>query len=413
MSDPTPEPLTVSELTADVKSVLENDFRNVRVAGEVSNLVRAASGHMYFSLKDGGATLRCAMYRGFNLRLKFDPKDGLEVVARGSLSVYAQRGEYQLTVEELTPKGIGAAELALRQLREKLFQRGYFALERKKPLPKFPRRVALIASPTGAAVRDMLEILATRWPLADVIVRPSRVQGDGAADDVAAAVRQLNHLHHTYQLRLCAIVIGRGGGSAEDLAAFNAEVVADAVFESLVPVVSAVGHENDVSLADSVADYRALTPSQAIVALTPDHKLLADDLADWGGRLADAAAARVAVARQRLDACAGRPALRKPLDRVRELEQDLDALSARLNRAGGRAVERQGAMLAAVADRLAGLSPLNVLARGYSLTRTAGGERLIRSVGDVTPGDRVICRVADGEIHADVVRPAGVAKPGR
>ncbi len=407
------EPLTVAELTADLKAVLEHDFGNVRVTGEVSNLVRAASGHMYFSLKDGGAVLRCVMFRGIGLRLKFDPKDGLEVVARGKLSVYAQRGDYQLIVEEFTPKGIGAAELALRHLREKLFQRGYFAPERKKPLPKFPRRVALIASPTGAAVRDMLEILATRWPLAEVIVRPSRVQGDGAADEVAAAVRLLNRLHHTGRLRLCAIVIGRGGGSAEDLAAFNAEVVADAVFESMVPVVSAVGHEVDVSIADSVADYRALTPSEAIVAITPDHKRLADDLADWGGRLADAAANRLAVARQRLDTCADRPALRKPLERVRELEQDLDTLSARLNRAGGRAVERQGALLAAVADRLAGLSPLNVLARGYSLTRTAGGERLIRSVGDVTPGDRVICRVADGEIHAAVVRADAVGEPGR
>ncbi len=410
---PDPKPLTVAELTADVKSMLENDFRNVRVAGEVSNLVRAASGHVYFSLKDGGATLRCVMFRGIALRLKFDAKDGLEVVVRGNLTVYPQRGEYQLIVEEFTPQGIGAAELALRQLREKLFKRGYFAPERKKPLPKFPGRVALIASPTGAAVRDMLEILATRWPLAEVIVRPSRVQGDGAADEVAAAVRLLNQLHHTRRLRLCAIVIGRGGGSAEDLAAFNAEVVADAVFESLVPVVSAVGHEVDVSIADSVADYRALTPSEAIVAITPDHKRLGDDLADWAGRLADAASGRVASARQRLDACADRPALRKPLERVRELEQDLDALSARLTRAGGRAVERQGVLLAAAADRLAGLSPLNVLARGYSLTRTAGGERLIRSVGDVTPGERVICRVGDGDIHADVVRVYGVDHPER
>src|SRR5579885_1340570 len=257
---PLPEgvkPLSVSAVTTAVKLRLEEHFPELWVAGEVSNFVRAQSGHVYFTLKDATSTLRCVMLRGFALRLKFDPRDGMEVVARGGLSVFAPRGEYQLYVQELLPKGLGAAELALRQLKEKLLKKGYFDPKRKRVLPKYPRRVALIASATGAAVRDMLELLTTRWPVSDVVVRPSRVQGDGAAQDVAASLRMLNHLHKLNHLPLCAIVIGRGGGSSEDLAAFNEECVADAVDESSVSVVSAVGHEIDVSIADLVADYRA------------------------------------------------------------------------------------------------------------------------------------------------------------
>ena len=264
-----PRPLTVSDLTQAVKSSLECEFAEVAVRGEVTNLNRAASGHYYFKLKDAGAIIDCVLWRSFAMRLRFDPRDGTAVVARGSVSVYAPRGGYQLVCDALEAEGEGAAELALRQLREKLMQRGYFRPERKRPLPAFPVRVALVASPTGAAIRDMLELLRSRWPVAEVIVRPSRVQGDGAPEEIAAALRQLNH-YSQVQLKLCAVVLGRGGGSAEDLAAFNTELVAQAVFESAVPVVSAVGHETDVSLADLVADYRALTPSEAIVALVPN-----------------------------------------------------------------------------------------------------------------------------------------------
>ncbi|MGL6094438.1 MAG: exodeoxyribonuclease VII large subunit, partial [Fimbriiglobus sp.] len=273
---------TVSGVTTAVKVRLEEHFPSVWVAGEVSNFVRASSGHMYFTLKDDEAAIRCVMWRAFGLRLRFDPRNGMEVVVRGGLTVFAPRGDYQLIVEELEPKGVGAAELALRQLKEKLLQRGYFDPKRKKPLPRFPRRIGLIASPTGAAVRDMLEILAHRWPRADAVLRPSRVQGAGAADDVALAVRQLNYLHKQNLLPIDAIVIGRGGGSSEDLAAFNEEVVADAIYNSVIPVVSAVGHEIDVSIADLVADYRALTPSQGITALCPDRGELLDGLLMFG-----------------------------------------------------------------------------------------------------------------------------------
>jgi exodeoxyribonuclease VII large subunit len=399
------EPLTVSQLTAAVKGCLEGEFAGTRVAGEVTNLVRAASGHVYFSLKDAGAVLRCVMWRGFALRLKFDLRDGQQVIARGGLTVYPQRGEYQLVCESLEPKGIGAAELALRQLKENLLQRGYFAPARKRPLPLFPRCVALIASPTGAAVRDMLEVLAHRWPLARVVVKASRVQGDGAAAEIAAAVALLNRLHKLDHLPLCAIVIGRGGGSAEDLAAFNEECVADAVYASAVPVVSAVGHEIDVSICDLVADYRALTPSQAIAALCPDRTELYDGLREREDRMREAVQHRVALGRRHLDQLAARPAFRKPLDRVRTLEQKLDDTAARLLRVARLGVARRADKLAAASDQLQGLSPLNVLGRGYSLTRKRGASGLLRDAADVKPGDTIVTRLATGEVESVVAAP--------
>jgi exodeoxyribonuclease VII large subunit len=393
--------LTVSVLAGQVKELLEGGFPAVWVAGEVSNFTKATSGHMYLTLKDSQAQLRCAFFRGFNLRLKFDPHDGLEVIARGRLSFYGARGDCQFYIEELQPKGLGAAELALRQLKERLLKKGYFDPKRKRPLPKFPRRVALVASATGAAVRDMLELLAQRWPLAEVVVRHSRVQGEGAAQEVADSVRLLNTLHKKSELLLDAIVIGRGGGSSEDLAAFNEEVVADAVFASAVPVVSAVGHEVDVSIADLVADRRAETPSAAIVALTPDRRELVRGLLDVRNRLQEAVDHRVELARTRVEQLASRPAFRKPLERVREAEQRLDDAAARLHRAARLRLERAKQKADAAGEQLESLSPLNVLKRGYSLTLTADG-RVIRSADEVRPGDRIVTRVAGGQIVSRV-----------
>src|SRR5262249_29015743 len=352
--------------------------------GEVSNFTKAASGHMYFTLKDAKAQLRTVLFRGVNLRMKFDPKDGLQVLARGRLTVYDPRGEYQLLVEEMHPKGIGATELALRQLKEKLLAKGYFDPRRKKPLPRFPRRVALIASATGAAVRDMVELFAQRWPLTELIVRPSRVQGETAAAEVAAAVRFLNHFHKAGLLRLDAIVIGRGGGSAEDLSAFNEEAVADAIFQSAVPVVSAVGHEVDVTVADLVADHRAETPSAAVVALTPHRDEVLTGLLDYRSRLSEAIEHRLALAKRTLEQLAARPAFRRPLQRIRDLEQRLDDTASRLHRASRVRLALASEKLAALAAKLGTLSPLNVLGRGYSLTPTADG-RLVRFTAQAPP----------------------------
>ena len=219
----------------------------------------------------------------------FEPKDGLEVVASGRVSVYAPRGDYQFMVEKMYPKGLGAAELALRQLREKLFRLGYFDPRRKKPLPKFPRSICLIASATGAAVRDLLEILGRRWPASRVAVRPSRVQGEGAAEEIAAAIQQINQWKARRQVQVDVIIIGRGGGSVEDLGAFNQEIVAQAIFQSKIPIVSAIGHEVDVTLADLVADVRAATPSHAAELVVPDRSELLAQVGALGERLHDTA----------------------------------------------------------------------------------------------------------------------------
>jgi exodeoxyribonuclease VII large subunit len=400
------DPITVSALTAQLRGLIEGRFPSVWVAGEVSNYTKATSGHMYLTLKDAKAQLKAVLFRGVNLRMKFEPRDGLDVIARGRLTVYEPRGDYQFQIEELHPQGVGAAELALRQLKEKLLAKGYFDPRRKKPLPHFPARVGLIASASGAAVRDMIELFAQRWPLAEVIVRPSRVQGEGAAEEVAVAVRLLNRLHVAGKLRLDAIIIGRGGGSTEDLWAFNEEAVADAIFHSTVPVISAVGHEVDVTVADLVADHRAETPSAAVVALTPHRLELMAGLVEARTRLRDAVDRRLHLARQRLDMLASRPALRRPLQRIHDLEQRLDNTSARLNRAARVRLDSAAERLAAVASRLDTLSPLNVLRRGYSLTHTTDGH-LVHDPADVRPGDRLVTRVAGGEIESHVIASSG------
>lgn len=389
--------LSVSELTQAVKDVLEDGFASVWVAGEISNLARPSSGHVYLMLKDGGAQLRSVLWRGVAMRLRFDVHDGLEVIARGRLSVYQPRGEYQLVVEELQPKGLGALELALRQLREKLFQLGYFAPERKKPLPQFPRRVALVTSPTGAAVRDMLEILGRRWPPLEVWVCPVRVQGNGAAQEIAAALRLLDQLSAAD-----IIIVGRGGGSAEDLWAFNEECVAQAIFGSRIPVVSAVGHEIDVTIADLVADRRALTPSEAAELVVPNRLELAESLRGLHEQLRGALWQRLELARSRLRDLAERRAFRLPFEQVHDGARRVDDLAERLRRAARQRVARARDSLSAQAARLESLSPLNVLARGYSLTRRETDQMVVRHPGQVRAGDRLTTDVQHGRIWSRV-----------
>ena len=396
-----PDALSVSDLTAQLRELVEGCFPSVWVAGEISNFTRASSGHWYFTLKDSKAQLRAVMWRGFNLRTRFTPKDGLEVFARGKVSFYEQRGECQLVVEEIQPKGIGAAELALRQLKERLLAKGYFDLQRKRRLPRFPKRVGIITSASGAAIRDMVELFAQRWPLAEVIIHPSRVQGDGAAAEVAAAVRMLNHLHMNRNLILDAIILGRGGGSIEDLWAFNEEIIADAIFVSSVPIVSAVGHEVDVTIADLVADHRAETPSAAVVALTPHCREMTTGFLELHTRLSEAMNHRLVMARHRVEQLGSRPAFRQPLQRIRDLEQRLDRSADGLKRVINQRVGKSSDRIAALAARLESLSPLNVLTRGYSLTHKDSGE-LIRSASEVERGELLRTQVALGVIFSRV-----------
>jgi exodeoxyribonuclease VII large subunit len=388
--------ISVGEFTRNVKGLLEDAYAAVWIAGEISNLARPSSGHLYFKLKDADAVLSAVIWRAVAYRLRFDPRDGLEVIARGRLTVYPPRGEYQLVIEELHPKGMGAQELALRQLREKLFRLGYFARERKKPLPRFPRRIALVTSPTGAAVRDMLEILGRRWPAVEVWVCPAKMQGDGAAQEIAGTIRLLNRLHEKGTLQSDVMILGRGGGSIEDLWAFNEEVVAQAIFESRIPVVSAVGHEVDVTTADMVADYRAPTPSAAAKEVVPDRTEMLAGLRDLEDRLHGIIAQEMRARQERLDDLAARRAFRLPLERIRDHEQRLDDWSERLGRAVRGRLDRARQRVQALAAQLDSLSPLNVLGRGYSLTRKEADRAVVRSPQQVQPGDRLVTIVHEG-----------------
>jgi exodeoxyribonuclease VII large subunit len=384
--------LTVSQLTARLKGVVEQTFQSVWVAGEISNFSQPQSGHCYFTLKDDAAQIRAVLWRTTAAKLKLELHDGLDVVCRGHLDVYPPRGSYQLVVDELQPQGLGALELALRQLREKLAKEGLFAPERKRPLPPFPRRIAVVTSPTGAAIRDFLQVLSRRWRGVEVLLFPARVQGDCASGEIVEAIRQANRT----QPRPDVLVLTRGGGSLEDLWCFNEEPVIRAIAASRVPTVSAVGHEIDVTLADLVADVRALTPSEAAERIVPSADDVADLVRGLSLRLRMALATRVAHIRSRLDSLASRPALRCPQDGVLLRTRRVDELSVRLHAAAQTMLRDRRAAVAGAAGKLEALSPLAVLGRGYSLTYAEDNDRLITAAGQLRPGQRIVTRFQRG-----------------
>jgi exodeoxyribonuclease VII large subunit len=368
---------TVSSLTERIKGSLEADFAEVAVRGEIVNLARPKSGHLYFSLRDNAASVRAVIWKGEAQRLAFDLADGLGVRVLGRLTVYAPRGEYQLIIRHIEPDGIGAMELAFRQLYARLSAEGLFDARRKRPLPPYPRRIVIVTSPTGAAVRDLLQVTGRRWTGTDVLIAPTRVQGAGAGAAIVAAIGMASRVRDADM-----IIVARGGGGAEDLHAFNEEIVARAIAGSRLPIVSAVGHEIDVTLADLAADRRALTPSEAGELAVPDSREVAMHLDRLADRLHRVSQNRLREARAGLDQIAERArlALRKNLDdrrhTLRRLAVSLDALS-----------------------------PLGVLARGYSLTFRADGKTLVRSAAEVGPDDLIHTRLAVGEIASRVVPP--------
>lgn len=361
---------TVSELTSLVKELIEGGFPDVGIVAEVSNVSRPRSGHVYFRLKDDGAIVEAVIWRSLAQTLPFDLEDGLEVRARGSLMVYPPQGRYQLVIRSIEPSGIGPLELAFRQRFEKLKAEGLFDPGRKRPLPLFPRRIALVTSPTGAAVRDLIQVISRRWRLCDLIVVPVKVQGEGSAAEVSEGIARAGQLPD-----VDLIITGRGGGSLEDLWAFNEEIVARAIAAAPVPVITAVGHEVDVTIADFVADRRALTPSEAGEISVPDAR-------------------EVRVALLRFREQLGRAGERlTTAGRVR-----LESLATRAGSALRRDLERRRSRISALAARLEALSPLGVLARGYSLTFREGEQALIRSSDQVKIGQRVRTRLGRGSI---------------
>ena len=400
------EPQSVSELTRQIKDVVEGNLPAVCVTGEVSNFVRASSGHFYFTLEDEHAQIRVVMWRTRSARVRFEPEDGLQVVAAGAVEVYAPRGTYQLVAEELLPLGVGPLELAFRQLHDKLAAEGLFDPDRKRPLPRFPRRIALVTSPTGAAVRDMLQVLTRRWPGCDVVVVPVPVQGTEAAPAIAAALKTVHQIAGVE-----VVIAGRGGGSLEDLWAFNEEVVARAIAACRVPVISAVGHEIDVTIADLVADRRALTPSEAAEIAVPHATEVRQRLDHTAARIANGLRGRAERLRFRVDALANRRPFARPYQTVRDRQARLDELGVAIRRDIGQDLANNRARLDALSGRLDALSPLAVLNRGYSITFRDGGDVPLRSAGDLSPGTRLRTRLADGEVLSEVrtvSKPSGV-----
>jgi exodeoxyribonuclease VII large subunit len=394
-----PEILSVSELTSVVKDLIEGSLPPLWVSGKIADLARPQSGHCYLTLKDPGAQIPAVIWRSTAARARFQLHDGLEVLCRGHLEVYAPRGRYQFIIEEVQPRGIGALDLALRQLRERLAREGLFDPAVKRPLPAFPRRIAVVTSPTGAALQDFLEILRRRFAGVDVLVVPCRVQGEGAAEEIAAAIALVNRLNTPID----CLVVTRGGGSLEDLWAFNEEVVVRAIRASRLPVVSGVGHEIDVTLADLAADVRALTPSDAAARVVPAAEELARQLQDLGGRLSGGMRSRLAAAQSRLEGVAGHRVFVRPLAWVRDYARRVDEMESRLLPSLRQSVRQARQAVEALAGRLDSLSPLAVLGRGYSLTQRLDDGRVIHSVGDLSIGDSIRTRFAQGQATSRVI----------
>jgi exodeoxyribonuclease VII large subunit len=411
--------LSVTELTAAIRDLLEGQIGDVRVEGEISNFRRQASGHCYFTLKDAGAQLRAVMFRGSSGKLPFEPQDGIAVVASGEISVYAARGEYQIVVRSLRPKGKGSLQEQFEALKRKLAAEGLFDPERKRPLPEFPERIAIVTSPTGAALRDFLQILGRRSPRLRVQVYGAKVQGQGAAEEVAAAIKEIN-------LRddVDVIVVARGGGSLEDLWAFNEEPLARAIAASQIPIISGVGHEIDFTIADFVADLRAPTPSAAAELVSRADAEWREELAGQTQRLTREVQARLGDFRWRWKQVAGHYAFREPKRIVEQWYQRLDESEGRLRRGIQIAFDRKKEESKTLQARwsrvdprdrvrmlrqnlehrraqLRLLSPQAVLERGYAIVFTPE-KQVVRSIKTAQKEDELMVRLSDGELK---IRP--------
>ncbi|HEY5043571.1 MAG TPA: exodeoxyribonuclease VII large subunit [Verrucomicrobiae bacterium] len=418
--------LSVWELTADIKRLLEKSVGAVWVSGEITNLRAQSSGHIYFTLKDAAAQLNCVLFSREKISQRELLADGQKVLLQGDVTVYEARGQYQLIVREVELQGVGALQIAFEKLKQKLAAEGLFAPERKRPLPEFPQRIGLVTSPTGAAIRDVLHVVQRRNPALEIILAPCRVQGDGAAKEIAVAIRTLNEFNSSLATRhspLDLILVTRGGGALEDLWAFNEEVVARAIFESAVPIVSAVGHEIDFTIADFVADVRAATPSAAAEIITEDVFASREFVADAPLRLRLLARRKLERAIENFDSLAERLSRLHPRRRLDESLQRLDDLQSGLLRGlksaarsrrlllknlAGRfcranpslTVKARREILRQLEKRLNSLGPEQVLSRGYSVTMDTATGKVLRDAAKVKAGQKLKTRLAKGEIFS-------------
>ncbi|MBQ2144995.1 MAG: exodeoxyribonuclease VII large subunit [Oscillospiraceae bacterium] len=395
--------LSVTELNQLVRGKLERDpdLQSVCIRGEISNYKLYPSGHHYFSLKDPESAIRCVLFKGNALSLRFRPENGMQVLAVGRVSLYPRDGSYQFYCTRLLPDGAGDLSVAFEQLKQKLFQEGLFDPAHKKKLPAFPHRIGIVTSPAGAAVHDMLRILGKRYPLSRVILLPVRVQGAEAPGEIARAIDYAN-AHAIADV----LIVGRGGGSVEDLWAFNDEGVSRAIFRSRIPVVSAVGHEPDVTISDFTADLRAATPSNAAELVAPDQSELRAALEGMRASMLASMRQRLTRSRQQLTGLSASPMLRNPMNYLQECRLRLDKLTGDFRRVGTRLLQARRQGLIRLSASLDAMSPLKVLARGYSMTADADG-RLISSVTEVSPGQSLTILVSDGRIRAAVERTEG------
>src|SRR5574341_1568285 len=387
--------LTISELTRKIRGSLEQEFFNIWVIGEVSNLKRPTSGHVYMTLKDTNAQLQAVMFKSVTNRVKFELKDGIEIVAFGSITVYESRGQYQLIIEDIEPKGIGALQLAFLQLKEKLEKEGLFDPAHKKPLPLLPKKIAVVTSITGAAIRDILNVINRIFARGEILIYPVKVQGEGAAQEIAQAIRDLNAISD-----IDVMIVGRGGGSLEDLWAFNEEVVARSIFASEVPVISAVGHETDYTIADFASDLRAPTPSAAAEMVVESEEHFRDHIAALESMLARSVRQQFERLRAPL-----REAMRALVDPRRKLEQfvqRVDELWGRLATGLGHHLRRDRQLLASYASALDHLNPLGILSRGYSITKKLPEGKILKDASEVKPGDRLSTLLWRGEVDSRV-----------
>ena len=385
--------LSVTEITRRIKGVLEMGFSEVWIQGEISNCKHHSSGHLYFTLKDEGAQLSAVMWRSRVAQLLFRPNDGMKVLVRGNITVYEPRGNYQVDCLQIQPLGVGELQLQFERLKQKLNEEGLFEQSRKKPLPVYPLRIGIVTSPTGAALQDMLNILSRRFPGVEVVVAPVKVQGVGAAEEIAGAIDDLNAIGS-----IDVIIVGRGGGSLEDLWAFNEEIVARALFASQIPTISAVGHEIDFSISDFVADLRAPTPSAAAELVVRDRNELIDILRNFAYTIRNSVANKVQTEKEKVLSLIGSYSFNRPLDLLRQRGQFIDDLERRLGQAVLHQFSAASQETRSFEKRIQSLNPQLALKRGYTIVYKDG--KIVPAVAEVSEKDRITVKFHDGNAEA-------------
>lgn len=392
--------LTITQINEYIRAMMDSDrlLMNVAIKGEISNYKIYPSGHHYFTMKDEGGALKCVMFKGNAAKLRFRPENGMQVIAMGRISVYPRDGAYQMYCVAMALDGIGDLHALFEQLKSKLAAQGLFELAHKKPLPKYPSTIGIVTSSAGAAVHDMIRILRKRYPLTRVLLLPVRVQGAEAPREIVSAIEYAN-IHRLADI----LIVGRGGGSMEDLWAFNDEQVAWAIYRSQIPVISAVGHEPDVTISDYVADLRAATPSNAAELAVPDQDALRQTVDGFSAAMTTAMGRQIKAAQQHLKVLSDSPVLKNPESYLFQRKQTLSLLCNRLSSAQDQQLNRKMKNFVAMTAKLDAMSPLKVLSRGYSMAHKADG-KIIRSIGDVEMGDTIHLTLEDGQVQATVNR---------